>query len=395
MFSCPFAAAAFLVTAATFVIFLVVFSCLNFSFLTGFDQLCINLANEKLQQVFSKSTFDKEIELYKSEGVVDIPKIDIPDNSNVLNHLNDLFKMLQDLVKSKHNEGNPSDKFFKQVTNKYPQQIGRKKKKGQIIHTTIKGEGSFIVTHFAGEVEYNDWKNFYARSLDVLSSHLHETLAKSTNSVMNELFKATATEGTSNNVGDLGVSSRKKKKKKLSVGKQFQNALTQLVDSIGRTDVHYIRCLKSNIDQNPMQFDQAYVERQMEQAGLPAAGKILVAGYPHKFSHYDFYMMNRDLVSWGREMTRPLEFCQEFVNHVKTEFSRFSGAVVGKQLVMLDITQQKVLRKFCQSRLAVIKIQAMYKGNKIRQSKTLIGKPQKVRKQSTIRRYSSMKDILF
>ena len=83
----------------------------------------------------------------------------------------------------------------------------------------------------------------------------------------------------------------------MSVGKQFQIALNELVAAITATDVHYIRCLKSNIEQDPMRFDASYVEAQMNQAGLPAAGEILVAGYPHKFSHYDFYLATRHLVT--------------------------------------------------------------------------------------------------
>jgi myosin heavy subunit len=63
--------------------------------------LGINYCNEKLQQVFSKSTFEKELALYTDEGVIELPKIVIPDNSQVLEHVGGLFKILQDLIKAK------------------------------------------------------------------------------------------------------------------------------------------------------------------------------------------------------------------------------------------------------------------------------------------------------
>lgn len=37
--------------------------------INSFEQLCINFANEKLQQHFTSHTFDMEEQLYKSEGV--------------------------------------------------------------------------------------------------------------------------------------------------------------------------------------------------------------------------------------------------------------------------------------------------------------------------------------
>jgi myosin-5 len=70
-----------------------------FSFFLLF--LGINYCNEKLQQVFSKSTFEKELALYTDEGVIELPKIVIPDNSQVLEHVGGLFKILQDLIKAK------------------------------------------------------------------------------------------------------------------------------------------------------------------------------------------------------------------------------------------------------------------------------------------------------
>ncbi len=35
----------------------------------SFEQLCINFANEKLQQIFNEHTFDREKAFYKKEGI--------------------------------------------------------------------------------------------------------------------------------------------------------------------------------------------------------------------------------------------------------------------------------------------------------------------------------------
>ena len=48
----------------------------------SFEQLCINFANEKLQQFFLQQTFTNEISLYAREGLAKL-KVDPPDNAEV------------------------------------------------------------------------------------------------------------------------------------------------------------------------------------------------------------------------------------------------------------------------------------------------------------------------
>ena len=52
----------------------------------GFEQLCINYCNEKLQQHFNAHTFKSEEALYVSEGVP-FEHIDYKDNQDVLDLL--------------------------------------------------------------------------------------------------------------------------------------------------------------------------------------------------------------------------------------------------------------------------------------------------------------------
>ena len=52
----------------------------------GFEQLCINYANEKLLQVYTHYVFNKEKAIYEEEGMFDIfANIKLPDNENIIN----------------------------------------------------------------------------------------------------------------------------------------------------------------------------------------------------------------------------------------------------------------------------------------------------------------------
>lgn len=117
--------------------------------LNSFEQLCINYANEKLQQQFNHHMFNMEQEEYKAESIA-WSQIQFVDNQTCIDLIESvkptvpsLFKLLDEecMIKGtdlkllkKYNDILPSNKAFK-----------RPKK-----FSTTK----FIVCHYAGEVEY-------------------------------------------------------------------------------------------------------------------------------------------------------------------------------------------------------------------------------------------------
>jgi len=113
----------------------------------GFEQLCINYCNEKLQQKFTKDIFQSVQEEYKYEGI-DLDDIKYDDNSDVLDLIEargGLLAMLnEECVRPSGNDGAFVSKAIS----------GNKKSKCLIAEMRM-GPMEFGIHHYAGKVIYN------------------------------------------------------------------------------------------------------------------------------------------------------------------------------------------------------------------------------------------------
>ncbi|KAL8447777.1 hypothetical protein Emag_004185 [Eimeria magna] len=125
----------------------------------GFEQLCINLSNEKLQHHFNQDIFLNEISDYQKEGLQDL-KLAYQDNADIL-----------DLIEGKGEQGFVSKLVKSRASDK------------RFIPSKASGSLTFSVDHYAGIVAYNatGWlqKNQSALPMEAVS-----LLLASSNKVM-------------------------------------------------------------------------------------------------------------------------------------------------------------------------------------------------------------------
>ena len=139
-----------------------------------FEQLCINYANEKLQQKFTEDVFANVQAEYKAEG---IPLDDIwyDDNSDVLDLIEGRTGLLnllnEECVRPKGNDFDFVQKSL-QINKASPVLM---------IHRTDRL--SFGIRHYAGAIMY-DADCFVTKNLDTLSSDLQECAEQCTNSII-------------------------------------------------------------------------------------------------------------------------------------------------------------------------------------------------------------------
>jgi len=127
---------------------------------------------------------------------------------------------------------------------------------------------------------------------------------------------------------------------------QFQNSLTELMDTLSRSHPFFVRCLRSNKNKAPMDFDADVVSRQLQYTGMLETVKIRQAGYPCRFQINDFVKQYRNLLPKG-DLTSNDEvpLCLKSLGLDPKHYQ------VGKNKVFMRESQYRILKEKLQHKL--------------------------------------------
>ena len=147
-----------------------------------YEQLCINFANEKLQQFFLKFIFKAEEDLYTFENV-SWTRIEYQDNQGCIDLIEKSPTGIMRLLDETCKKPNSSDKqFCESVSNTHkrndfymePRAAGQKQ---------YRPDEAFVVRHFAGDVCYQGVM-FCEKNNDTLHSDFSEEMGKASQQVL-------------------------------------------------------------------------------------------------------------------------------------------------------------------------------------------------------------------
>lgn len=79
-----------------------------------------------------------------------------------------------------------------------------------------------------------------------------------------------------------------KKKKPPSISAQFQTSLNKLLETLGKAEPFFIRCIRSNAEKMALCFDEALVLQQLRYTGMLETVRIRRSGYSAKYTFQDF-----------------------------------------------------------------------------------------------------------
>ncbi len=239
----------------------------------SFEQLCINYANERLQQYFNNHIFKLEQETYKKEGI-DWTQVDFIDNNNIIELIDNGKISIFGLLDSEGITPNASDIKFKN-------NVYTLLKSNSALVDEDEVENKISIEHFAGIIRYN-CENFVEKNLDQLTNDISEALSKSENKLIKKLFESKEKK-TKNS------STKPNKLQSDTLSKQFKTQLDELLIMLSQSNPRYVKCIKPNSEKKPKILDSNDVMDQLLCAGVLEAIKIRKQGYNIRRTKEEFY----------------------------------------------------------------------------------------------------------
>uniref|UniRef100_A0A8C7GIQ5 Unconventional myosin-VIIa-like n=1 Tax=Oncorhynchus kisutch TaxID=8019 RepID=A0A8C7GIQ5_ONCKI len=309
----------------------------------SFEQLCINFANEQLQQFFVKHVFKLEQDEYARENIV-WKHIEYNDNQRTLDVLANKSLNILALIDEESNFPKGTDTT---MINKMNQVHG----KGDVyVPPKNNHDTQFGIQHFAGVVHY-DSKGFLEKNRDALSTDLIQLVEKSSNKMLKQAFQ---NELSSNGEIQQTVDA---KKRAPTLSGQFRQSLDALMKTLTACQPYFIRCIKPNDFKKPMLFDRDLCMRQLRYSGMMETIRIRKAGYPIRYTFDEFLERYRVLLK--SSLCDPKDF-----HDTMLELERMKELNEKALLIQRVLRGYKYRRQFLRQRSSALVIQKNWRGYK-------------------------------
>ena len=324
----------------------------------GFEQFCINLANEQLQHYFNQYIFSMELEEYQKEGLEGID-VSYKDNTNVINlFLNRPYGLISLLdEQTRFPKGNDSG-----LLQKCKENITRNKS----FMPDLGDELYFTIIHYAGNVRYS-LIGFIEINRDTLPNNIVTLLQQSQVPLVSLIFTSNPSEVDPNTIlapsrrgsrlstrrglsGTRGggsvrkkwgasndatnsITAKAKSNSKTSVAGQFRKSLEWLMAKLCSANPHFIRCIKPNPNKLPNTFQCDFVAAQLGYTGTLETVRVRREGYSY-----------RPLFSEFVEIYSPISY--PFLERVKPNGNVCLNILAKAGLAEFKIGRSKIFLKY-------------------------------------------------
>ncbi|XP_031843717.1 myosin heavy chain isoform X27 [Nomia melanderi] len=319
----------------------------------GFEQLCINFTNEKLQQFFNHHMFVLEQEEYKKEGI-DWEFIDFGMDLAACIELIEKPMGILSILEEESMFPKATDKTFEEKLNnnhlgKSPNYLKPKPPKPgqQAAH--------FAIGHYAGNVPYNI-TGWLEKNKDPLNDTVVDQFKKSSNKLLVEIFADHP--GQSGDAGGGGGGGGKGGRGKKgggfsTVSSSYREQLNNLMTTLRATQPHFVRCIIPNELKQPGVIDSHLVMHQLTCNGVLEGIRICRKGFPNRMVYPDFKLRYKILCANAiKEPCEPQKATQLILDAINLEQDQyrmgltkvfFRAGVLGQMEELRDERLSKIV----------------------------------------------------
>merc|ERR1712235_194160 len=246
----------------------------------GFEQICINYVNEKLQQLFNQHMFTLEQEEYVREGL-DWANVDFGMD---LQPCIDMFEKPMCFLAIFEEESlfpKATDETFKA---KLHENLLGKRPNFAKANPRPDPDAHFAIIHYAATVSYN-LTGWLEKNKDPLNDTIVEMIKNGSNALMIQCFADHPGQPMEAPKDDGG---RKKKGGGKTVSSYFKGQLDDLMKVLYSTDPSFIRCVVPNTHKQPGGVEPELIMHQYQCNGVLAGIAICRMGFPNKMPYPEF-----------------------------------------------------------------------------------------------------------
>ncbi|XP_035775744.1 myosin heavy chain, muscle-like isoform X21 [Anopheles albimanus] len=313
----------------------------------GFEQLCINFTNEKLQQFFNHHMFVLEQEEYKKEGI-NWAFIDFGMDLLACIDLIEKPMGILSILEEESMFPKATDQTFaeKLMTNHLgksaPFQKPRPPKPGC-------QAGHFAIGHYAGVVSYNI-TGWLEKNKDPLNDTVVDQFKKGTNALVVEIFADHPGQSA-----DPAASKGGRGKKGAgfaTVSSSYKEQLNNLMTTLKSTQPHFVRCIIPNEMKTAGVVDAHLVMHQLTCNGVLEGIRICRKGFPNRMMYPDFKLRYKILCPHLiKEPCSPEKVAQIVLAHIQLPEEQFR---MGKTKVFFRAGVLGQMEEFRDERLSKI-----------------------------------------
>ncbi|XP_043799289.1 neither inactivation nor afterpotential protein C isoform X4 [Apis laboriosa] len=341
------------------------------------EQLVVNTMNEQMQCYYNQRVFAWEMQEQEEEAIP-MQRLQFYDNKNAIDNLMGKDRGLFSII----DEASKNMLDYTHVISKIQNRAGN-------VYVKVVSSHEFTVAHYTGKLIY-DASDIAEKNRDFLPPEMIETLRQSAIGTVKEMFTNKLTKSGNLTIINehSNLEEKKTNKSKWSTVMQetsklrrfnttsrgqfsqirkmrtcaatFKSTSLEILKNLsiggGSGGIHFIRCIRSDLEGTPRGFYREVVRQQIRALAVLDTAKARQHGYPHRITFPEFLRRYQFLAfDFDETVEITKDNCRLLLIRLKLE-----GWIIGKTKVFLKYYNEEYLSRLYETQVKkIIKVQCM------------------------------------